>query len=326
MESPAHPSHETALKVKNFPNAVVYVLQCIDNYYYIGSTINDPRYRLNNHKQDSKKYPDRNVYTHINTIGWDNVQLQVVEAYPCNTKEELKLKEDEMIKDSLNDQYCLNHIRALVSSEERKHNVTNYYLTNRQQIIEQHKQYLEANKERVDAYHAAYRKENAEARREYSAMYAAEHPEQVAATRKAYYEANKTEIIERQKAYVETNKEEVKQRKKEWAEKNKERIAEDRKRYAEENKEAIQQRGKEYYEKNKEVIQEKFKAYREANKEKMKDLEKKYREKNKDKLSESHTCDCGGKYTMNHAEIHRGSKRHLKFMTEAAAEAPHMSP
>ena len=314
MESPAHPSHETEVNVKNFPNAVVYVLQCIDNYYYIGSTINDPRYRLNNHKQDSKKYPERNVYTHINTIGWDNVQLQVVEAYPCNTKEELKLKEDEMIKDSLNDQYCLNHIRALVSSEERKHNVTNYYLTHRQQILEQHKQYLEANKERVDAYHAAYRKENAEARREYSAMYAAEHPEQVAATRKAYYQANKAEITEKNKVYVETNKEEVKRRKKEWAEKNKERLAENQKRYAEENKEAIQKRGKEYYEKNKEVIQEKLKAYREANKERAKEREKEYREKNRAKLSESHTCDCGGRYTMNHAEIHRGSKRHLKFM------------
>lgn len=314
METPAAPQSESPTGVKNFPNAVVYVLQCIDNYYYIGSTINNPRYRLNNHKQDSKKFPERNVYTHINRIGWDNVQLQVVEEYPCNTKNELKIKEDEMIKYSLNDQYCLNHIRASVSTEERKMNVTNYYLTHRQQIIEQHKQYLETNREKVDAYHAAYRKENAEARREYSAMYAAEHPEAVKATRKAYYEANKAEIIEKQKAYTAEHKEEVKARKAAWAENNRERLTEERKRYAEENKEAIQKRSKEYYEKNKAVIQEKFKAYREANREMAKEREKIYREKNKAKLSESHTCDCGGRYTMNHAEIHRGSKRHLKFM------------
>jgi len=314
MESQAVPHHETPGVVKNFPNAVVYVLQCIDNYYYIGSTINHPRFRLNNHKKDSVKYPERAVYDHITKIGWNNVKLDVIEEFPCDTRQELYLKEDEYIKESIQDLYCLNHNRASVTKEEHRNNMVNYYLTHRQQILEQHKQYLEANKERVDAYHAAYRKENAEARREYSAMYAAEHPEQVAATRKAYYQANKAEITEKNKVYVETNKEEVKRRKKEWAEKNKERLAENQKRYAEENKEAIQKRGKEYYEKNKEVIQEKLKAYREANKERAKEREKEYREKNRAKLSESHTCDCGGRYTMNHAEIHRGSKRHLKFM------------
>jgi hypothetical protein len=314
MESPEASAQESAAALKQFPNAVVYVLQCIDNYYYIGSTINDPRYRLNNHKQDSKKYPNRYVYSHINTIGWENVQLQVAEAFPCDTKEELKLKEDEMIKQSLQDEYCLNHIRASVTPEERKENVTNYYLTHRQQIIEQHKIYLEANKEKVDAYHANYRKENAVQRREYSAKYAAEHPEQVKAARKAHYEANKAEVIEKQKAYVEANKELVKQRKAAWAEKNKEKLADAYKVYAEENKEAIQQRGKEYYEKNKEVIQEKNKAYYEANKEVRSAKDRAYREKNRAKLTESHACDCGGKYTLNHRDIHNASKRHVKFM------------
>lgn len=317
MESPAVSGQETASDLKQFPNAVVYVLQCIDNYYYIGSTINDPRYRLNNHKQDSKKYPDRYVYSHINTLGWDNVQLQVAEAFPCNTKEELKLKEDEMIKQSLQDDYCLNHIRALVSPEERKANVTNYYLTHRQQIIEQHKVYFEANKEKVDAYHANYRKEHAEGRREYSAKYAAEHPEEVKAARKAHYEANKAEVIKKQKAYVEANKELVKERKAAWAEKNQDKVANSQKKYAEKNKELIQQRGKEYYEANKEVIQEKNKIYHQANKEVIKEQAKAYRKKNRAKLTESHTCDCGGKYTVNHQKIHLASKRHTKFMAAA---------
>lgn len=314
MESPVSVTHEPVMAQKNFPNAVVYVLQCIDNYYYIGSTINDPRYRLNNHKQDSKKCPDRCVYKHINEIGWDNVQLQVVEAYPCDTKEELKLKEDEMIKQSLEDKYCLNHIRAAVSNEERKANVANYYLTHRAQIIEQHKEYLQANKDTVDAYHANYRKENAEERREYSRQYIADHPEEVKAAKKAHYEANKTEILEKQKEYVEANKDAILARKKEWVEKNAERVAESRKRYTEENKELIQARGKEYYEANKDVIQEKFKVYREANKDKMKEYGAAYRAKNGDTLSQSHTCDCGGKYTTNHGKIHMESKRHIKFI------------
>ena len=299
---------------KKYPSAVIYVLQCIDNYYYIGSTINNPRFRLNNHKNDSNKYPDRPVYDHILKIGWPNVMLQIVEEYPCDTKQDLQLKEDEYIKESIHDDYCLNHIRAKVSSDERKENMTNYYLTHREQILKQHKAYLESNKQKVDAYQAAYRQENAEERCEYSRQYAADHPEQVKATKKAYYEANKEECVAKQKAYVNSNKEAVKQRKREWAAKNKEAIAEKHRAYVNLNKEKIQERGKAYYEENREAIRQKSTEYREANLEKVKAQQKAYLEKQRAKLSESHACECGGKYTANHEKIHQGSKRHMKYL------------
>jgi hypothetical protein len=327
MEIPAVPEQIPVMHAKKFPSAVIYVLQCIDNYYYIGSTINHPRYRLNNHKKDSTIFPDRNVYAHINTIGWENVKLQIVEQYPCDTKEHLHQLEDQYIKESLGDMYCLNHIRASVSDKERRENVANYYLSNREKIIEQHREYIQTNKENVDAYHKNYRIENAAERAEYSRKYAAEHREAVKATKKAYYEQHKEEIIEKQKAYVEANKDVVKLRKKEWAEKNKEHLEEKRKKYAEENKEAIQERGKEYYEKNKNVIKEKLKVYREENKEKAKEYMKAYREQNREKLSESHTCDCGGKYTKNHEDVHKASKRHVKFVASTSpSTAPHTFP
>jgi len=73
---------------------------------------------------------------------------------------------------------------------------------------------------------------------------------------------------------------------------------------------------------NKEVIQEKNKVYYEANKEASSTYGKEYREKNKTKLSESHTCDCGGKYTFTHRQIHNASKRHTKFLAAAAPTGP----
>jgi hypothetical protein len=318
MESPQAEQNDIVVP-KNFPGAVVYVLQCIDNYYYIGSTVNHPRYRLNNHKKDSIKFPERFVYDHILKIGWPNVQLQVIEEYPCYTRKELYLKEDEYIKESIQDPYCLNHNRALLSAEEHKENMANYYLTHRAQILEQHKGYLQANKEKVDAYQAQYRKDNAEDRRDYSRKYAAEHPEQVAATRKAYYNANKIDIIEKQKAYNEENREHIQARKKVWAENNARKLIACRNKYVEENKEAIQARGKEYYEKNKDALKEKFKVYREANKETAKEYSKKYREQHRDKLTESHICECGGKYSWTHEDRHKSSKRHIKFRAISAA-------
>lgn len=312
-------SPASSTTAKKYPTAVIYVLQCVDNYYYIGSTINDPRYRFSNHKKDSEKYPHRAVYEHINAIGWPNVQLQVVEAFPCDTKEELYRLEDEYVKESLADPYCLNHNRAHITAEEHKENCANYYIAHREQIKERAAQYAQANKEKVDAYQAAYRQANAEERSAYSRQYAADHPEQVKATRKAYYEANKEECTAKQKAYVEANKEDVAQRKRDWVAKNKEAIAEKHRAYVEENKEKIQERGKAYYEANKEAILEKNRAYQAANKDALKARQKAYLA-NRAKLTESHTCDCGGKYTAHHEKRHRESKRHVAFLDLQSAD------
>lgn len=278
----------------------VYRLVCDDGHYYIGSTISELKYRLYYHKSHSLTHPDRKVYKHIISCGWNTVNIECVEDISCNSRSELYQKENEYIKNALSDPLCLNTNKAHLTKEE---------------LLQQQKEYLEANKQKVDEYQAAYRQENAEERREYSRQYAADHPEQVKAAKKAYYEANKEECIAKQKAYVEANKEVVKQRKQEWAAKNKEMIIEQRKIYAQENKEAIVERGKAYYEANKEAIQGRLKAYREANLEKIKGQQKAYAEKRAN-LSESHTCDCGGKYTTHREKRHTESKRHLKYLGE----------
>ena len=281
----------------------IYKLLCEDGHYYIGSTKSELKYRLYHHKQHSLLNPDRKVYAHILTCGWEKVSIGCVEVVNSKSKDELRKRENEYIKESLSDPLCLNINKAHLTKEE---------------LLEQHKEYLQANKDKVDAYHANYRKENAEERAAYSRQYTAEHPEEVQATKKAYYEANKTVLIEKQKEYFEENRDTILLRKKEWAENNVEKVSEARKRYAEENKELIQARGKEYYEKNKDVIQEKFKVYREAHKDKMKEYGAAYRAQNSDKLSESHTCECGGKYTTNHGKIHMESKRHKKFIAASS--------
>ena len=277
----------------------VYKLLCNDGHYYIGSTKSELKCRLYQHKHHSILYPERKVYSYILTTGWENVKIVSIEEVSCSSREELLKKENEYIKKSLSDPLCLNINKAVLTKEE---------------LLQDHRDYVQANKEKVDAYHANYRRENAEERREYTRQYAAEHPEQVKATRKTYYQENKAEILGKQYYYTEANKEVIQKRKKEWAEKNKEILSEKRKLYAEENKEVIQERGKKYYEANKDVMQKKFKAYHEANKDKMKEYGRGYREQNKSKLSESHTCDCGGKYTMTHTNIHLDSKRHKKFI------------
>ena len=103
---------------KRYNAGKIYKLVCTDGHYYIGSTITALNYRLNNHKQSTKKELERPVYKYINTIGWDKVTIEILEKYSCNSREELLKKEDEYIQQGKGDKLCLNFHRAHVTPEE----------------------------------------------------------------------------------------------------------------------------------------------------------------------------------------------------------------
>jgi len=88
-------------------NGKIYKLQCNTGHYYYGSTVQSLRQRLSGHKYDSKRYK-YHVYDFINTIGWDNVAIVLVENHKCDTKQDLLLRECELIRPSLDDPMCLN--------------------------------------------------------------------------------------------------------------------------------------------------------------------------------------------------------------------------
>lgn len=83
---------------KRYNAGKIYKLVCTDGHYYIGSTITALNYRLNNHKQSSKKELERPVYKYINTIGWDKVAIEILEKYSCNSREELLKKKMNIFK------------------------------------------------------------------------------------------------------------------------------------------------------------------------------------------------------------------------------------
>jgi group I intron endonuclease len=77
----------------------------IDDEFYIGSTCEILSKRKAKHKCDSKRLPDRTIYKHLNEIGWDTVDIILIENYPCNSKEELHARERywiEELKPNLN--------------------------------------------------------------------------------------------------------------------------------------------------------------------------------------------------------------------------------
>lgn len=157
----------------NYQKGKIYKLQCNDGHFYIGSTCNELRIRLGCHKTLSKTRLEMKVYKHINSVGWDSVSIILVENVPCESKEELKKKEDEFLMKELNNELCLNCNRACKTQ---------------QKDTRDRREYREQNKEYIAARAKAYREK---------------HKERIKAREKAYREANKEVIKERQRRYLE---------------------------------------------------------------------------------------------------------------------------
>lgn len=294
------PVNSTTSSNTRYKDAKIYIIWTADNYYYVGSTIETLNRRLSRHKQDSKKYIDRKVYNHINEIGWENVEIKLLEEYPCSSLSELHEKENEYITCSLLDMKCLNENAAHLTDEELLAKQATYRKEHRDKIIE---------------YKQQYRKENADKIAEYNKKYVEQNKETVAQRKRAYNEANKERLREYFKQYSETHKEQRAEYVKEYRATNAERLKKESKEKRQQNKEAIADRGRKYYEKNKEVIQEKFRKYREENKDRLAERQKELRKiKGRPKPVECEICH--GSYQEYRKSRHESSKKHQEALIQ----------
>ena len=128
-------------RMPNFQLGKVYKLtNKIDDKIYVGSTCQTLKERLQGHKDDAKRYPNDTVYVHLNKIGWCNVNIVLLEDYPCDTKKELKFRE-KFYQESLKSE--LNTYSPILSEDERKQKNADrnrlYHQNNQEQIKEQHR-------------------------------------------------------------------------------------------------------------------------------------------------------------------------------------------
>ena len=107
-------------RTPDYSKSKIYKLQCEDGHYYFGSTKNELRIRLYDHKCDAKKHPDWRSYRHICSLGWDKVKIILVESYPCANRDELREREDYYIRQHRDDPLCLNQTRAYRTEEDNK--------------------------------------------------------------------------------------------------------------------------------------------------------------------------------------------------------------
>tara|TARA_R110000782_G_scaffold98276_1_gene183578 strand:+ start:387 stop:1013 length:627 start_codon:yes stop_codon:yes gene_type:complete len=146
----------------------------IDNEEYIGSTTSTLVKRKYQHKVFSTRTPNTLVYKHFNKIGWENVEIILIESCPCENRDEL-LRRERFWFDELKP--SLNKNRPYVSDEEKKEYITGnkeklakkavvYYQNNKEKIAERYQNnkekiagYYQNNKEKI-AEHYQNNKEN----------------------------------------------------------------------------------------------------------------------------------------------------------------------
>jgi group I intron endonuclease len=131
----------------DYANGQIYkIVNNVDDKIYVGSTCTILAKRKVQHKAKAKIYPDRTLYAHCNVVGWTNVQIILVEAFPCANKQELQQRERywiDQLKPVLN-----VSIPTRTRQEHYLDNKVNaYQIANRDEISQKRKERYRKNKE-----------------------------------------------------------------------------------------------------------------------------------------------------------------------------------
>lgn len=278
-----------------YQHGKIYRLVCEDSHFYIGSTITSLEKRLGCHLYAIKHRMYGGKYAHLYTIPINEIYIELIEHYPCDTQAQLRKRENDHISRHKDHPLCLNTYRAYREEDDKKRYDATYYRNNRESIKKAQQQYYEENREKIRAYHVRYSEENADRIADYQASYKASHRKELAEKQRAYAKEHKEELRIKQKEYRNSHKEEVKAYFKKYAEENKEAVAARKRAWAQRKKEET-----------KDERAEQSRIKREARE-----------QKTQQRITHENTivtCECGGTYQNYRKKRHDSSALHQRFM------------
>lgn len=179
----------------NYKNGKIYKIEPIVDHdeedIYIGSTTKQYlSQRMTKHRRHYIEYKEGKKCSNISSFilfdkyGYENCKIILLELVEANTKDELRIKETEYIKNNK----CINKIkRPFRTNEEKTEYRKQYYENNKEKQINQVQEYRLNNKEKINEYQKEYRLNNKE-------------------KQKQYYEKNKDKILKRRKELKELKK------------------------------------------------------------------------------------------------------------------------
>ena len=178
---------------------------------YYGSTVQ--KYLCVRMQQHICAYKKKAVYYSVFKLfekyGIEGLVIELVESYPCNSRDELNMRESYFIRKFK----CVNKYLPYISEEELKQYFKQYYENNKDHLLQKQKQYYENNQEQLKQKQIQYRENNKERIKQDAKKHYKDNKEAFKQQSNKYYESNRESIKERSKQYYENNKDKIEIRK-----------------------------------------------------------------------------------------------------------------
>jgi hypothetical protein len=188
-----------------YKNGKIYKLISPSGLTYIGSTCQTLNQRLAGHRCNYERWKNSkgNYVTSFLIFEEDSgsAQIQLIEEFPCKSKQELHEREGYYIKNT----NCVNMVIAGRSEKQ-------YFIDNADRIRERKKVYVQINKDKTQQYQKEYRSktENKLRMLQQIASNREKYPDKFHKRDKERYERNKETMKIHQKTYYQKNKEKIK--------------------------------------------------------------------------------------------------------------------
>ena len=178
----------------DYQNAKIYKLWSpSQNLVYIGSTTQKLSQRKTKHVSDFKSWQNgkKNFVTSFTILECEDNRIELIENYPCNSREELLKREGYYIKE-------LDCVNKCVSGRTQKE----YREEHKEELAKKHKEWRQNNKEEILKKKKEYYQDNKEELAKKHKEYRNEHKEELAKKNKEYRIDNKEEISKRGKEKI----------------------------------------------------------------------------------------------------------------------------
>ena len=179
------------------------ICKVLDNDYnlvYYGSTIESLARRFSKHRRDyllfkEGKISNITVFQIFDEYNTENCKIELVENFPCESKEQLRKREGEYIKQ---DKECVNRV---IPGRSR----TEYKEDNKDKLKDMSKEYYIKHREALCEKSKQYREEHKDEKAESNKKYREDHPEHFKQHRMNRYFNNREQEITRSKTYRSNN-------------------------------------------------------------------------------------------------------------------------
>jgi len=135
--------------MNKYKNGKIYKLVCLTTgNCYIGSTIIPLKRRVYAHNNKYSQYllGKTHYRSSFKIVAENNFIPILITNYPCNSKKELEMKEQQYIEGAIN---CINDHRAHRSIESQRKDGRDNYQRNKESIKKYSKEYYDKNKEKI---------------------------------------------------------------------------------------------------------------------------------------------------------------------------------